>query len=134
VNRLRVALTELVDAVDHQAVATPGRLCQELVAAYEQATALLSADSYNSAREELNHECNELVRSIAEDDQDGKYAVLVRLKQSLAEMANGDVRDINDVVREAMSDDQIDEIWDEEAGYFNLYDEARRFARRIREL
>lgn len=129
-NRLRVALTELVDAVDHQAVATPGRLCPELVAAYEQATALLSADSYDSAREELNYECNELVRSIAEDDQDGKYAVLVRLKQSLSEMANGDVRDINDVVREAMSDDQIDKICDEEAGY----DEARRFARRIREL
>lgn len=111
-------LTDLVDAVDHQAAATPGLLCPKLVEAYERAVKIVDTDSYDSAREELDHWCNELVRAIAEDDQDGKYSVLVRLKRSLAEMANGDVCNIDNVVREAKSDprltdDQIDEIWDE---------------------
>ena len=31
------------------------------------------------------------------------------------------------------TDEELDEVWDEEASYFNLYEEARRFARAVLE-
>ena len=32
---------------------------------------------------------------------------------------------------EPPTDEELDELWDEEARYFNLYEEARRFARAV---
>jgi hypothetical protein len=34
---------------------------------------------------------------------------------------------------EPPTDEELDELWDEEARYFNLYEEARRFARAVLE-
>jgi hypothetical protein len=41
------------------------------------------------------------------------------------------IEEKKDAIRAELSDDQIDDLWDEEAGYYNLYEEARRFARRL---
>jgi hypothetical protein len=84
--------------------------------------------------------CAELVKAVDDDvidTNDGPrfHAVVDRvrtlLSQSELKEAKGSESAVAKTALPVFSDEEIDELWDQEGGYFALYEEVRRFARAL---